>query len=61
MYRKLLLGAMHSAGFKNYAREWRHFTLNHEPFAKQRFDFPVPAGYHADRMHSLASAPLVPR
>ncbi|TPM41058.1 M15 family metallopeptidase [Mesorhizobium sp. B2-3-2] len=35
---------MHSAGFKNYAREWRHFTLNHEAFAKQRFDFPVPAG-----------------
>ncbi|QPC92157.1 M15 family metallopeptidase [Mesorhizobium sp. INR15] len=41
--RLLLVEAMRAAGFKNYAREWWHFTLEHEPFAKQRFDFPVTA------------------
>ena len=41
--RKLLLAAMHAAGFRNYAREWWHFTLAKEPFPKQRFDFPVTA------------------
>ncbi|MFB9978628.1 M15 family metallopeptidase [Mesorhizobium kowhaii] len=41
--RRMLLDAMRAAGFKNYAREWRHFTLEHEPFAKQRFDFPITA------------------
>ncbi|WP_348628543.1 M15 family metallopeptidase [Mesorhizobium sp. WSM3882] len=32
-----------AAGFRNYAREWWHFTLADEPFPKQRFDFPVTA------------------
>lgn len=41
--RKLLVAAMRTAGFKNYAREWWHFTLADEPFAKERFDFPVTA------------------
>jgi len=41
--RKMLLAAMHAAGFRNYAREWWHFTLVKEPFPKQRFDFPVTA------------------
>lgn len=41
--RKLLVDAMRAAGFKNYAREWWHFTLADEPFAKERFDFPVTA------------------
>ncbi|RWB60766.1 M15 family metallopeptidase [Mesorhizobium sp.] len=41
--RKRLLSAMRAAGFRNYAREWWHFTLRDEPFAKQRFDFPVTA------------------
>ncbi|WP_292332862.1 M15 family metallopeptidase [Mesorhizobium sp.] len=41
--RKMLLAAMHAAGFRNYAREWWHFTLAKEPFPKQRFDFPVTA------------------
>ncbi|MFD1986421.1 M15 family metallopeptidase [Mesorhizobium newzealandense] len=39
--RKMLVDAMRAGGFKNYAREWWHFTLEHEPFAKQRFDFPI--------------------
>lgn len=39
--RKMLLDVMRTGGFKNYAREWWHFTLANEPFAKQRFDFPV--------------------
>ncbi|RUU03010.1 D-alanyl-D-alanine dipeptidase [Mesorhizobium sp. USDA-HM6] len=41
--RKMLLAAMRAAGFRNYAREWWHFTLADEPFPKQRFDFPVTA------------------
>ncbi|AZO13179.1 D-alanyl-D-alanine dipeptidase [Mesorhizobium sp. M3A.F.Ca.ET.174.01.1.1] len=41
--RKILLSAMRAAGFRNYAREWWHFTLAPEPFPKQRFDFPVTA------------------
>ncbi|RWM29007.1 MAG: D-alanyl-D-alanine dipeptidase [Mesorhizobium sp.] len=41
--RKMLLAAMRAAGFGNYAREWWHFTLQKEPFAKQRFDFPIAA------------------
>ncbi|QKC96153.1 M15 family metallopeptidase [Mesorhizobium sp. NZP2298] len=41
--RKRLVEAMLAGGFKNYAREWWHFTLGHEPFPKQRFDFPVSA------------------
>ncbi|WP_430682301.1 M15 family metallopeptidase [Mesorhizobium australafricanum] len=41
--RKMLLAAMRAAGFRNYAREWWHFTLAKEPFPKQRFDFPVTA------------------
>ncbi|CDX29814.1 D-Ala-D-Ala dipeptidase [Mesorhizobium sp. SOD10] len=41
--RKMLLAAMRAAGFRNYAREWWHFSLAKEPFPKQRFDFPVTA------------------
>jgi D-alanyl-D-alanine dipeptidase len=41
--RKMLLAAMRAAGFRNYEREWWHFTLAKEPFPKQRFDFPVTA------------------
>ncbi|TPJ67742.1 M15 family metallopeptidase [Mesorhizobium sp. B2-7-1] len=41
--RRMLLAAMRAAGFRNYAREWWHFTLVKEPFPKQRFDFPVTA------------------
>lgn len=41
--RRLLLDAMGAAGFRNYAREWWHFTLAGEPFPRQRFDFPVTA------------------
>jgi zinc D-Ala-D-Ala dipeptidase len=38
--RKTLVAAMQAQGFRNYAREWWHFSLNGEPF-KQEFDFPV--------------------
>ncbi|TIT25088.1 MAG: D-alanyl-D-alanine dipeptidase, partial [Mesorhizobium sp.] len=41
--RKRLVEAMRVAGFRNYTREWWHFTLTDEPFPKQRFDFPVTA------------------
>ncbi|TPM38241.1 M15 family metallopeptidase [Mesorhizobium sp. B2-3-4] len=39
--RKLLVAVMRAGGFKNYAREWWHFTLTSEPFARERFDFPI--------------------
>lgn len=39
--RKLLVDTMRAGGFKNYVREWWHFTLEQEPFAKERFDFSV--------------------
>lgn len=39
--RKLLIEAMRAGGFRNYAREWWHFTFENEPFARQRFDFRV--------------------
>lgn len=39
--RKRLLDVMTSAGFRNYEGEWWHFTLLHEPFPSQDFDFPV--------------------
>jgi len=28
-------------GFRNYRKEWWHFTLRNEPFAARYFDFPV--------------------
>jgi D-alanyl-D-alanine dipeptidase len=39
--RKQLVDAMRDGGFKNYAREWWHFTLANEPFATERFDFSI--------------------
>lgn len=39
--RDLLVTAMARAGFRNYSREWWHFTLRKEPFRRTRFDFPV--------------------
>jgi D-alanyl-D-alanine dipeptidase len=38
--RQKLVALMRQAGFKNYAREWWHFTLIDEPFG-QGFDFEV--------------------
>ncbi|MBZ9704671.1 hypothetical protein LB530_27705 [Mesorhizobium sp. CO1-1-3] len=42
--RKLLLGAMHSAGFKNYAREWRHLHAEPRSLRQAALRFPSPAG-----------------
>jgi D-alanyl-D-alanine dipeptidase len=39
--RKALLTTMQAEGFRNYAREWWHFTLKGEPHKEQEFDFPV--------------------
>ncbi|RWN38805.1 M15 family metallopeptidase [Mesorhizobium sp.] len=39
--RKRLVEIMRAGGFRNYPREWWHFTLKNEPFPKQRFDFLV--------------------
>ena len=38
--RLLLYEAMSNNGFKNYSKEWWHYTLKNEPFQKY-FDFPV--------------------
>ena len=39
--RNRLVEAMRGSGFRNYSKEWWHFTLDKEPFPKTRFDFPV--------------------
>ncbi len=39
--RKLLQEVMLKYGFKNYPKEWWHFTLRDEPFPNTFFDFPV--------------------
>ena len=38
--RLILYEAMSNNGFKNYSKEWWHFTLENEPFQKY-FDFPI--------------------
>jgi len=40
-HRALLQIIMKKNGFKNYSKEWWHFTLKNEPFPKTYFDFPV--------------------
>lgn len=42
--RNLLLKLMTGGGFRNYPREWWHFTLRNEPFPNRAFDFPVVSG-----------------
>jgi len=37
--RQLLQTIMQKHGFRNYPKEWWHFTLRHEPFSKTYFDF----------------------
>jgi D-alanyl-D-alanine dipeptidase len=39
--RQLLKRMMEHQGFRNYGREWWHYTLAQEPFTQQYFDFPV--------------------
>lgn len=39
--RQFLKRLMEREGFRNYTREWWHYTLNQEPFPEQYFDFPV--------------------
>ncbi len=39
--RQLLQTIMLKHGFKNYPREWWHFTLKVEPFPNTYFDFPI--------------------
>ncbi|MDA3628660.1 M15 family metallopeptidase [Saccharopolyspora sp. WRP15-2] len=39
--RNLLRDVLTSVGLKNYANEWWHYNLPHEPFPDQYFDFPV--------------------
>jgi len=39
--RHLIRRVMSAAGFRNYTKEWWHYTLRKEPFPKRYFDFPV--------------------
>lgn len=39
--RMLLKRIMEKHGFKNYEKEWWHFTLRNEPFPKTYFDFVI--------------------
>jgi len=39
--RRLLQSMMQKHGFRNYPKEWWHFTLRGEPFRNQYFDFPI--------------------
>ncbi|NNC50037.1 MAG: M15 family metallopeptidase [Flaviramulus sp.] len=39
--RELLQKVMINNGFRNYPKEWWHFTLRWEPFPNTYFDFPV--------------------
>ena len=39
--RMFLKDIMEKHGFKNYDKEWWHFTLRNEPFPDKYFDFPI--------------------
>jgi zinc D-Ala-D-Ala dipeptidase len=39
--RLLLKALMEKHGFRNYDKEWWHFTLNNEPYPNTYFNFPV--------------------
>ena len=39
--REMLMEVMSRHGFKNYEKEWWHYTLENEPFPNTTFDFPV--------------------
>lgn len=39
--RQILQKVMIKHGFRNYSKEWWHFTLRGEPFPKTFFDFPI--------------------
>jgi D-alanyl-D-alanine dipeptidase len=39
--RKLLKSLMSKHGFRNLSTEWWHYTLQHEPYPKTYFNFPV--------------------
>ena len=39
--RLLLKSVMEKYGFRNYEKEWWHFTLKNEPFQDQYFDFVI--------------------
>lgn len=42
--RMLLRRTMARAGFENYANEWWHYTLRHEPYPNRYFDVPITPG-----------------
>jgi zinc D-Ala-D-Ala dipeptidase len=39
--REMLVETMGRHGFKNYEKEWWHYTLENEPFPSTIFDFPI--------------------
>jgi D-alanyl-D-alanine dipeptidase len=39
--RRMLFEAMNRRGFRDYEKEWWHFTLANEPHSTRSFDFPI--------------------
>jgi D-alanyl-D-alanine dipeptidase len=37
----MLVSAIARHGFKNYDKEWWHYTLENEPYPDTVFDFPI--------------------
>lgn len=55
--REILVAAMRRHGFKNYEKEWWHYTLENEPFPNTIFDFPIePRGPENDKEQSSYSS-----
>ena len=44
--RRLLSEVMHQFGFRGYAKEWWHFTLQNEPYPDTYFNFPISCTSH---------------
>lgn len=43
--RMIFKSIMEKAGFKNYSKEWWHYTLGNEPFPDTYFDFDITSSY----------------
>ncbi|MEL7543404.1 MAG: M15 family metallopeptidase, partial [Pseudomonadota bacterium] len=54
--RARLVSEMARAGFRNYRKEWWHFTLRGEPHPRRAFDVPIPSYPDARRPAKAKSA-----
>ena len=58
--RAMLVAVMARHGFKNYEKEWWHFTLEPEMFPKTYFDFPIRPRRRATTGRLRSSATTMP-